>query len=267
MNISDLKKPLDIREVDFRVQSISSKGWATLLAYKDARVDMKRLDEVCGPLWQKDFKMIEGKLYCGVGIKIGDEWVWKWDVGTESFADKEKGEASDAFKRACFNWGIGRELYNYPTIIVQLTPEEYTVEGTRGKQTNKLRLKDWKWELGTSVEGIITSLKATDRNGNIRYQFPRNGQQQPSTSQEVPSQQPINNAQQPMQQQQQPVAPASGTTGKPTLVVMVGKDFTKQWLNVVKAINARTISGVDEVKQHYIITPEVETKINQLLNY
>jgi hypothetical protein len=81
MNLKDLQKPLDIKDIDFRIQSINKHGYATILAYKDARVDMKRLDEVCEFNWQKDYKLIDGRLYCGIGIKNNDEWIWRWDVG------------------------------------------------------------------------------------------------------------------------------------------------------------------------------------------
>ena len=120
--LKELSKPLDIKDVDFRIQSINKGGYATILAYKDARVDMNRLDEVCGANWQKDYRYIESKgmLFCRVGIKIGNEWIWREDLGVESFTEKQKGQASDAFKRACFNWGIGRELYDYPLIQVKL---------------------------------------------------------------------------------------------------------------------------------------------------
>lgn len=169
--LSKLKRPLNIEDVDFRIQSINNGGYATILAYKDARVDMNRLDEVCGTDWQKDYKTIEGNLYCGVAIKIGDEWRWRWDVGTESFSDKEKGQASDAFKRACFNWGIGRELYNYPLIQVKLNSDEFTTDNGRSKQTYKLQLKNWVWSASFDDTGNINALSAKDDKGAIRFSW------------------------------------------------------------------------------------------------
>jgi hypothetical protein len=76
--------------------------------------------------WQKDYKEIDGKIYCGVGIKNAEngEWIWKWDCGTEGNFEAEKSEASDAFKRACFNWGLGRELYDTPKIKIKC-PDNY----------------------------------------------------------------------------------------------------------------------------------------------
>lgn len=107
-------------EIECRVARITSEGFQLLL-YKDARVDMNILDEMFGSMWQRDHKEIKGNLYCGIGIWDDDtaQWVWKWDCGVESFSEKEKGEASDSFKRAGFNVGIGRELYTAPFIWIK----------------------------------------------------------------------------------------------------------------------------------------------------
>lgn len=146
IDLNNLSEPLDIEQVDFRIQSINKGGYATILAYKNARVDMDRLDDVCGPLgWQRDHKELKGNIYAGIGIKCENDWMWKWDAGAESYSDKEKGEASDSFKRAGFNWGIGRELYKYPVIQVKLLNNEFTVDGNRAKQTYQLKLKKWSW--------------------------------------------------------------------------------------------------------------------------
>ena len=107
-------------EIECRVQSVKQNG-LVLLLYKDARVDMNILDESVGlENWQREHYECKGNLFCRVGINIIDqvtlkrEWVWKSDCGTESNTEAQKGEASDSFKRACFNWGIGRELYTAP---------------------------------------------------------------------------------------------------------------------------------------------------------
>lgn len=107
-------------EIECRVATVKENG-VSLLLYKDARVDQNILDETVGNMhWQRKHEIIGGNLFCSVGIFYNelDEWVWKQDVGTESYTEKEKGQASDAFKRACFNWGIGRELYTAPFIWV-----------------------------------------------------------------------------------------------------------------------------------------------------
>ena len=115
-------------EIECRIGSVSKNGF-TMLLYKDARCDMNILDETVGEFnWQRDHKEIKGVVYCGVGINgrgqsTHDEWVWKWDAGAESYTEKEKGEASDSFKRACVNWGIGRELYTAPLIYIRAKTE------------------------------------------------------------------------------------------------------------------------------------------------
>lgn len=173
MSWQDLGEPLGIDQIDFRVQSISKSGWATILAYKDARVDMDRLDAVVGRgKWQRKHDIIDGQLYCSVGLynEAINQWVWVQDVGTESNTEKEKGRASDSFKRACFNLGIGRELYDFPLILVELKENEFTVDGNKGKQTYNLRLRQWKWSMDRDPTGIA-SLKAVDDNGAVRYNF------------------------------------------------------------------------------------------------
>ena len=107
-------------EIEVRVARVSEKG-VTLLLYKTARTDADLLDETVGPYsWQNEFNVIDGTLYGGIGIydQHMDCWVWKWDAGTESNTEAEKGRASDAFKRAGFKWGIGRELYSAPFTFI-----------------------------------------------------------------------------------------------------------------------------------------------------
>lgn len=111
---------LSAPEIECRVQEIARDGsYLKILLYKTARTDAALLDEIVGPQnWQNDYKMLDGKLYCGIGIKYGEEWVWKWNVGTESNMEAEKGQASDALKRAGFVLGIGTELYSAPEIRI-----------------------------------------------------------------------------------------------------------------------------------------------------
>lgn len=119
-------RTLTAEEIDCRVATVNENG-CSLLLYKDARCDMNILDETVGPEnWQRDHYDCKGNLFCKVGINVryGDpasepRWVWKGDCGSESRTEAEKGEASDSFKRACFNWGIGRELYTAPFIWVK----------------------------------------------------------------------------------------------------------------------------------------------------
>ena len=107
-------------EIECRVSVISEKG-LSLLLYKDARVDQKILDKTFGMFgWKRSHQCIDGNLYCTVEIRDQEtgEWIAKQDVGTTGYAEKEKSQASDSFKRACFNWGIGRELYSAPFIWI-----------------------------------------------------------------------------------------------------------------------------------------------------
>lgn len=112
---------LKASEIDARVSTVTENG-CSLLLYKDARVDQNILDETVGCLnWQRSHQLIGDRLYCTVSIwdEQKGQWISKQDVGTESYTEKEKGQASDSFKRACFNLGIGRELYTAPYIWIQ----------------------------------------------------------------------------------------------------------------------------------------------------
>ena len=166
-----LKTPLSIDEIDFRVQSVNKGGYVTILAYKDARVDMKRLDDVYGvDKWQKKYEVINNNLFCSVGIWSDTlkEWVWKQDVGTESMTEKTKGQASDAFKRACFNFGIGIELYDYPIIQFQLNDTEF--DKATQKASWGFKLKEWKWA-SQFTDGKLTFLYAKDNHDKQRFIF------------------------------------------------------------------------------------------------
>lgn len=115
---------LKATEIEAKIKQVSEKG-VVILLYKTARTDMDILDEEFGPMnWQSEYREIKENMYAGIGVKNTEtgEWVWKWDCGIESRADgdgnEKKGEASDAFKRAGFKWGIGRELYTAPFIFI-----------------------------------------------------------------------------------------------------------------------------------------------------
>lgn len=116
----DMIRLLKADEIECRIATINEKG-LSLLLYKDARVDQRILDETFGIFgWKRSHQCIDGNLYCTVEIydKDSGEWISKQDVGTMSYSEKEKGQASDSFKRDCFNWGIGRELYSAPFIWI-----------------------------------------------------------------------------------------------------------------------------------------------------
>lgn len=124
-------------DIEVKVKQVSAKG-AVLLLYKTARTDMDILDETVGAEnWKDDYKEIKGNLYCAISVydKEKSEWIEKWDCGIESREDgdgnEKKGEASDAFKRAGFRWGIGRELYTSP--FVWVSAENMNLEQYIGK--------------------------------------------------------------------------------------------------------------------------------------
>jgi hypothetical protein len=167
-DLAGLSTPLQIDQVEFRVQSINKGGYATILAYKDARCDMQRLDDVCGQLgWKREHSRDNHNCIVSIWDNEWNHWVGKEDTGTESMAESEKGLASDSFKRACFNWGIGRELYDYPLVQVKLKEEEHS----NGKATWKLKIREWKWDSAFNDSGKLVMLEAKDTGGNIRFQF------------------------------------------------------------------------------------------------
>lgn len=165
---------LRANEIDARVAFISEKG-CSLLLYKDARVDQNILDETVGAEnWQRSHQIIGNNLYCTVSIWDSEKglWISKQDVGTESYTEKEKGQASDSFKRACFNWGIGRELYTAP--FIWINGGNVKVEDRNGKKTthDTFTVKD----IGYNNSGEIIHLKIqNDKQKKIVYTY---GQEQ-----------------------------------------------------------------------------------------
>ena len=131
------KKHIDFRllradEIDCRVATISEKG-LSLLLYKDARVDQNILDETVGALnWTRSHTRDNANCIVSIWDESKNQWISKEDTGTESFTEKEKGLASDSFKRACFNWGIGRELYSAPFIWISADQANIN-QGRNGK--------------------------------------------------------------------------------------------------------------------------------------
>lgn len=170
MEFRDLTK----EDCEVRIAQAKKTG-VSLLVYKNSRVDMNILDKEVGrENWQREHYECKGNLFCRVGIntnyknpELPDRWVWKSDCGAESKTEKEKGESSDSFKRACFNWGIGRELYTAPFIWVpagDVNIEQSTQSGkTIYKCTNKFYVE------GLKVENkIIVGLAIRNADTNKR---------------------------------------------------------------------------------------------------
>lgn len=132
-NNGEFVRLLRADEIECRVAMVNEKG-LSLLLFKDARVDQKILDETFTPFgWRRTHQSIDGNLYCTVEIwdKEKCQWIAKQDVGTVSYSEKEKGQASDSFKRACFNWGLGRELYTAPFIWLPAEKVDIKLKGDR----------------------------------------------------------------------------------------------------------------------------------------
>jgi len=160
---------LKANEIEIRVGTIT-ENYLTLLLYKDARVDMNILDETVGQMnWEREHREIKGNIYCGVSIydKEKDDWITKWDCGSESFTEKEKGEASDSFKRACVNWGIGRELYTAP--FIYLSEKNFTsYKNAKGKIATKDKFHVEKIKI---EDGTITGLAIKNQNNKRVFMF------------------------------------------------------------------------------------------------
>ena len=167
---------MDIRtlradEIECRVQQVKGNG-CVLLLYKDARCDMRILDEVFGiDGWEREHQVVNGNLYCTVRVwsEKRNQWISKQDVGTESNTEKQKGEASDSFKRACFNIGIGRELYSAPFTWITLNKEE--VSEKNGKYTLNYKVKFSVKEIEYDKHREISKLVIIDQDGKERFKF------------------------------------------------------------------------------------------------
>lgn len=174
MDLAKLTEPLSASEIEFRVQSINNGGYATILPYKDARADMKRLDAAVGKLnWKREHAKDNANCIVSIWDESKSQWISKEDTGTESNTEAQKGLASDSFKRACFNWGIGRELYDYPVISVKLFDDEWQKgngSNQKPKATWNLKIKEWRWYVEFS-NGSPSFIAAKDQNGKMRYQW------------------------------------------------------------------------------------------------
>lgn len=142
-------RDLKADEIECRVAQAKANG-VSLLLYKDARCDQNILDETVGAFnWQRQHCRENANCVVSIWDKEKQQWISKEDTGTESNTEKEKGLASDSFKRACFNWGIGRELYTAPFIWVK--PEDCTALKQNGDR--------WQCYDSFSVERIIIENK------------------------------------------------------------------------------------------------------------
>lgn len=246
-------------DIDVRVaQTMTFNGGykVSLLLYKDARVDMKILDELYTPMgWKRTHKVIGDRLYCCVEVYNHElkEWISKEDVGVESNTEAEKGQASDSFKRACVNWGIGRELYTAPRIVVSLNSNEYTKDQNgRLKVWTSFSVKSIGYDTNTRT---ITSLEIQDKNGIVRFSYGIKEDKPTAPKEEKP-------------------APKTGKKAKETKTYTPvdnelywkivkcyaegklsksGQDYKKAWIEMTNA-DADAILKFDEDVQNYIKT-------------
>ena len=158
---------LRAEEIECRIAMVNEKG-LSLLLYKDARVDQRILDETFGPFgWKRSHQCIDGNLYCTVEIldRESGEWVSKQDVGTTGYTEKEKSQASDSFKRACFNWGIGRELYSAPFIWIPAARTGIQMKGDKYISNERFSVS----AIAYNDSREIVSLEIMDSHGQVVY--------------------------------------------------------------------------------------------------
>ena len=165
---------LEANEIDCRVAQCGTmaKGgaWCSVLLYKDARCDQRLLDETVGAFnWQRKHSRDNANCIVSIWDEEKKMWIEKEDTGTESNTEAEKGLASDSFKRACFNWGIGRELYTAPKIFITLSDAEYTSNGGKVKVASKVTFDVA--EIGYDEKRNINRLVIVDGTGAVRYSF------------------------------------------------------------------------------------------------
>lgn len=160
-------------EIDVRINQIAS-NYCTLLLYKDARCDMNILDETIGAMnWKREHTRDNANCIVSIYDSEKNMWISKEDTGTESFSEQEKGLASDSFKRACVNWGIGRELYSSPSIIIFPNKEmgikgkSEFFENENGKYTTKTRF--WVEMIDYDDNDNIQDLVIRDNKNHIRF--------------------------------------------------------------------------------------------------
>lgn len=156
-------------EIECRVSIINEKG-LSLLLFKDARVDQRILDETFTPFgWKRTHQSIDGNLYCTVEVwdSQKQQWIAKQDVGTMGYSEKEKSQASDSFKRACFNWGVGRELYTAPFIWIPAALVSIQRKGERFTTTERFFVK----KIMYSERREIISLVIVNGKGKNMYEL------------------------------------------------------------------------------------------------
>lgn len=160
-------------EIDCRISTCNQYG-VGLLLYKDARCDQNILDEIVGPMnWQRHHSRDNANCTVSIWDDEKKQWIAKEDTGTESYTEKEKGLASDSFKRACVNWGIGRELYTAPNMYVAHKDLKNHEKDSNGKWTCK---DSFKVQTIDYVDDKIVYVKIINLKNNKEIEFGTPGQ-------------------------------------------------------------------------------------------
>ena len=250
---------LSKEDIEVRVAQIlagNNKVRVKLFLYKNARVDMKILDELFTPMgWKRTHKLIGDRLYCSVEVYNPEtkEWICKEDVGVESNTEAEKGQASDSFKRACVNWGIGRELYTAPRITVELNENEYTKDqNSRIKVRAYFSVKSIGYDSKTRT---ITSLEIQDKSGRVRFSMGGSVQQSQSEPSQAVKARRSAKANSPAPAAYLPVSDkmywkivAAYAQGNPT---KTGGDYRQTWIEITHA-GAEQIAKFDNDVDNWV---------------
>lgn len=150
-------------EIDVRVAMVKEKG-VSLLLYKDARCDMNILDETVGAMnWKREHTRDNANCIVSIWDEGKQQWVSKEDTGKESFSEKEKGLASDSFKRACVNWGIGRELYTAPFIWIKAEDTEIKNSNNKFSCSDNFSIERIAYDEAKNITGLAIRNKKGKR--------------------------------------------------------------------------------------------------------
>lgn len=237
-------RALKANEIEVRVQQVTEKG-AQLLVYKDSRCDKRILDETFGILgWKNKYEEIKGNLYCTISIWDDDskQWVDKCDCGVESFSEKEKGEASDAFKRAGFNVGIGRELYTRIFYFANVP----TVKNEKNKFDLKNKYEKFRVsEIETNEEQEkIEKIKIVDSQDKVVFSY---GYKKPETTEITETPKPTNESAKPTKKEEKLSTPKTITDAQKKLInTLLSKQEDREQAkkDLYAKFNITTIKGI-----------------------
>ncbi len=209
-------RTLNADEIEVRIGSIN-KGGVSLLLYKDARCDMNILDESVGPMnWQRHHGRENANCVVSIYDSEKKEWIEKEDTGSESQSEKEKGLASDSFKRACFNWGIGRELYTAPDLFIpkdKLKSYSYDEKARKGTCFDKFIVKGITYRKNSTGRFVIETVTiGVSQYGNVHTQITFGTAAKKDQTTPAPAAKPAQTKVQPKAEEKTDVAPEKANT-------------------------------------------------------